>query len=159
MTRKITRGVSAIATNLQQCLYLGNLDALRDWGHAKDYVRAQWMMLQQDTPEDFVIATGKQISVRDFVIMAGRTAGMDIHFQGSGMDEIGYDKNTGKVVVQVDPAYFRPAEVETLLGDPSKALRVLGWEPEISVEQMCVEMMKHDLKICQQQALLKSHGY
>ena len=159
VTRKITRGVSAIATNLQQCLYLGNLDALRDWGHAKDYVRAQWMMLQQDTPEDFVIATGKQISVRDFVIMAGRTAGMDIHFQGSGMDEIGYDKNTGKVVVQVDPAYFRPAEVETLLGDPSKALRVLGWEPEISVEQMCVEMMKHDLKICQQQALLKSHGY
>lgn len=159
VTRKITRGVSAIATNLQQCLYLGNLDALRDWGHAKDYVRAQWMMLQQDTPEDFVIATGKQISVRDFVIMAGRTAGMDIHFQGSGMDEIGYDKNTGKVVVQVDPAYFRPAEVETLLGDPSKALRVLGWEPEISVEAMCAEMMKHDLNLCRQQALLKSHGY
>jgi GDPmannose 4,6-dehydratase len=159
VTRKITRGIAAIATNLQECLYLGNLDAMRDWGHAKDYVRAQWMMLQQDTPEDFVIATGKQISVRDFVVMAGKRADMNIHFSGSGLDEVGYDKNTGKVVVQVDPKYFRPAEVETLLGDPSKAKRLLGWEPEISVHEMCKEMMKHDLNLCQQQALLKSHGY
>ena len=159
VTRKITRGIAAIATGLQPCLYLGNLDAMRDWGHAKDYVRAQWMMLQQDTPEDFVIATGKQISVRDFVVMAGKRADMNIHFSGSGLDEVGYDKNTGKVVVQIDPKYFRPAEVETLLGDPSKAKRLLGWEPEISVEVMCREMMKHDLNLCQQQALLKSHGY
>ncbi len=159
VTRKITRGISAIATNLQECLYLGNLDAMRDWGHAKDYVRAQWMMLQQDTPEDFVIATGKQISVRDFVTMAGKRADMNIQFTGSGVDEIGYDKNTGKVVVQIDPAYFRPAEVKTLLGDPSKAKRVLGWQPEITVERMCAEMMKHDLNLCRQQALLKSYGY
>jgi len=159
VTRKITRGIAAIATGLQPCLYLGNLDAMRDWGHAKDYVRAQWMMLQQDTPEDFVIATGKQISVRDFVVMAGKRADMNIHFSGSGLDEVGYDKNTGKVVVQIDPKYFRPAEVETLLGDPSKAKRLLGWEPEISLHEMCREMMKHDLNLCQQQALLKSHGY
>jgi GDPmannose 4,6-dehydratase len=159
VTRKITRGIAAIATNLQECLYLGNLDAMRDWGHAKDYVRAQWMMLQQDTPEDFVIATGKQISVRDFVKLAGTHAKMHIEFDGSGINEVGYDTYTGKVVVQVDPAYFRPAEVETLLGDPSKAKKLLGWEPEISVHEMCKEMMKHDLNLCRQQALLKSHGY
>jgi GDPmannose 4,6-dehydratase len=159
VTRKITRGLAAIATGIQSCLYLGNLDAMRDWGHAKDYVRAQWMMLQQDTPEDFVIATGKQISVRDFVIMAGRTAGMRIRFDGCELNEVGTDTLTGRVVVRVDPAYFRPAEVETLLGDSSKAKRLLGWEPEISVEDMCAEMMKHDLNLCRQQALLKLYGY
>ena len=159
VTRKITRGIAAIATGLQDCLYLGNLNSLRDWGHAKDYVRAQWMMLQQDAPEDFVIATGKQISVRRFVTLAGIHAKMHIEFVGEGLDEIGYDTYTGNAVVRVDPHYFRPAEVETLLGDPSKAKRVLGWEPEISVEEMCAEMMEHDLNLCRQKAILKSHGY
>jgi GDPmannose 4,6-dehydratase len=159
VTRKITRGIAAIATGLQDCLYLGNLNALRDWGHAKDYVRAQWMMLQRDTPEDFVIATGRQISVRDFIRMCGPHAMMHIEFVGEGLEEVAIDTYTGRTVVRVDPHYFRPAEVETLLGDPAKAKRLLGWEPEISVEGMCAEMMKHDLNLCRQQALLKSHGY
>ena len=159
VTRKITRAASKIALGLQDKLYLGNLDAKRDWGHAKDYVRAQWTMLQQDTPDDFVIATGRQISVRDFVKLAGIHAKMHIEFEGSGINEVGYNTYTGKVVVQIDPQYFRPAEVETLLGDPSKAKRLLGWEPEISLHEMCREMMKHDLNLCRQQALLKSHGY
>ncbi|AXR05500.1 GDP-mannose 4,6-dehydratase [Salinimonas sediminis] len=169
VTRKITRGMSNIAQGLEQCLYLGNLDALRDWGHAKDYVRMQWMMLQQDQPDDFVIATGKQISVRDFVRMAAAHAGITLTFSGSGADEIGTVAKVcakdapgvqpGDVVVKVDARYFRPAEVDTLLGDASKARDKLGWEPEISVEQMCAEMVAEDLDKAKRHALLKQHGY
>jgi GDPmannose 4,6-dehydratase len=170
VTRKITRGIANIAQGLQPCLFLGNMDALRDWGHAKDYVRMQWMMLQQDHPEDFVIATGKQISVRDFVRMSAREAGIEIEFSGSGVDEIAtVTKITdpskspalkpGDVIVKVDPRYFRPAEVETLLGDPAKAKAKLGWVPEITVEEMCAEMVASDLDTARQHALLKSHGH
>ena len=170
VTRKITRGIANIALGLEKTLYLGNLNALRDWGHAKDYVRMQWMMLQQDTPEDFVIATGKQISVREFVRMSAKFAGIEVEFKGEDLDEIGVvsaiiDKAKapgvaiGDVIVKVDPQYFRPAEVETLLGDPSKAMEKLGWQPEISVEEMCEEMVSNDLKEANCNALLKQHGY
>ncbi|GAA6173654.1 GDP-mannose 4,6-dehydratase [Colwellia sp. KU-HH00111] len=169
VTRKITRSIANIAQGLESCLHLGNMDALRDWGHAKDYVRMQWMMLQQEKPEDFVIATGKQISVRDFVRLSAKQAGLELEFTGSGIDEIATvvkingnnanSVNVGDVIVRVNPRYFRPAEVETLLGDPSKAKKLLGWTPEITVEQMCAEMMDNDLDIAKRQALLKSHGY
>ena len=169
VTRKITRAVANISQGLESCLYLGNLDALRDWGHAKDYVRMQWMMLQQDKPEDFVIATGKQISVRDFVLLSAKEAGIELKFSGEGTSEIAtvssVDKNVapgvkvGDIVIKIDPRYFRPAEVETLLGDPSKAKRKLGWIPEISVEEMCAEMMRNDLQKARSNALLKLHGY
>ncbi len=169
VTRKITRGIANIAQGLEPCLYLGNMDALRDWGHAKDYVRMQWMMLQQDSAEDFVIATGKQISVREFVRMSCAEAGITVEFTGEGVDEIATvtavdaDKapgvKVGDVIVKVDPAYFRPAEVETLLGDPTKAKEKLGWVPEITVEEMCAEMVASDLEKAKQHALLKQHGY
>lgn len=169
VTRKITRGLANIAQGLEDCLYLGNMDALRDWGHAKDYVRMQWMMLQQDEAEDFVIATGKQISVRDFVAMSARELGITLKFEGEGEGEyaiveaITSDKapalSVGDKIVAVDPRYFRPAEVETLLGDPTKAKEKLGWEPEITVEEMCAEMVAADLKDAERHALLKAHGY
>ena len=170
VTRKITRGISNIALGLEKTLFLGNLNALRDWGHAKDYVRMQWMMLQQDAPEDFVIATGKQISVREFVRMSAKFAGIEIDFKGEGLDEIGIvsaitDKSkahgvgVGDIIVRIDPQYFRPAEVETLLGNPSKAMKKLGWKPEITVEEMCEEMMINDLKEANRAAFLKQHGY
>ena len=169
VTRKITRGLANIALGMDPFLYLGNMDALRDWGHAKDYVRMQWMMLQQDKPDDFVIATGRQISVREFVCMAALELGIELEFSGGGVDEVAKvvsiagDKApalaVGDVVVKVNPRYFRPAEVETLLGDPSKAKEVLGWIPEISVEEMCAEMVAHDLDQAKQKALLKEHGF
>ena len=169
VTRKITRGIANISQGLESCLYLGNMDALRDWGHAKDYVRMQWMMLQQDTPEDFVIATGKQISVREFVRMSAQNAGITVEFSGEGVNEIATvtevnsdeapGVNVGDVIVKVDPRYFRPAEVETLLGDPTKAKEKLGWVPEITVEEMCAEMVAYDVEKAKQHALLKQHGY
>ncbi|MCU0797967.1 MAG: GDP-mannose 4,6-dehydratase [Akkermansiaceae bacterium] len=169
VTRKITRGIANIAQGLEACLYLGNMDALRDWGHAKDYVRMQWMMLQQETAEDFVIATGKQISVREFVRMSAREAGIELEFSGSGVEEIATvisadatkspAVKTGDVIVRVDPRYFRPAEVETLLGDPTKAKEKLGWVPEITVEEMCAEMVAADLDTARSHALLKAHGH
>ncbi len=170
VTRKITRGMANIAQGLEHCLYLGNLDSLRDWGHAKDYVRMQWMMLQQDVAEDYVIATGRQITVRQFVRMAAKDAGLEVEFSGNGVDEIATvsavtdsDKapsvSVGDVVVKVDPRYFRPAEVETLLGDPTKAKQKLGWECEITVEEMCAEMVASDLDKARRHALLKSHGH
>lgn len=169
VTRKITRAIANISLGLEDCLYLGNMDALRDWGHAKDYVRMQWMMLQQEAPDDFVIATGKQLSVRKFVRMSAENAGIELAFTGTGIDEIGTvtavsDKvesaiKTGDVIVRTDPRYFRPAEVETLLGDPSKAKELLGWVPEITVEEMCKEMVEYDLNKARQHAILKKHGY
>lgn len=169
VTRKITRGLANIAQGLDQCLYMGNLDSLRDWGHAKDYVRMQWMMLQQDQPEDFVIATGVQYSVRQFIEWSAAELGITLEFTGTGVDEKGIvtkvegDKapavQVGDVLVAVDPRYFRPAEVETLLGDPSKAKEVLGWIPEITVQEMCAEMVAEDLKEAQRIALLKAHGH
>lgn len=169
VTRKITRGIANIAQGLEKCLFLGNMDALRDWGHAKDYVRMQWMMLQQEQPEDFVIATGKQISVREFVRMSAAELGIELKFEGEGVFEVakvvsikGNDApalRKGDVIVRVDPKYFRPAEVETLLGDPSYAKERLGWEPEITVEEMCAEMVRHDLDKAKQTALLKEHGH
>ena len=169
VTRKITRGLSNIAQGLEKCLYMGNMDSLRDWGHAKDYVRMQWMMLQQEQPDDYVIATGKQISVREFITMAAEELGISVKFEGTGVDEVGCVESikgdlapgvkVGDVIVKVDPRYFRPAEVETLLGDPTKAKRNLGWEPEISVESMCAEMIKSDLQQARQLALLKTNGF
>ncbi|WP_047049118.1 GDP-mannose 4,6-dehydratase [Vibrio mexicanus] len=169
VTRKITRAIANISQGLEKCLYLGNMDALRDWGHAKDYVRMQWMMLQQEKADDFVIATGKQISVREFVKMSAREIGVELEFSGQGIDEVGIVKSiqgdnapslvVGDVIVRVDPRYFRPAEVETLLGDPSKANEQLGWTPKISVEEMCAEMVRSDLDKAKQYALLKSHGH
>jgi GDPmannose 4,6-dehydratase len=170
VTRKITRGIANIAQGLEKCLFLGNMDALRDWGHAKDYVRMQWMMLQQDAPDDFVIATGKQISVREFVRMSAKEAGIELEFSGSGIDEIATINSitdplkapalkAGDVIIRVDPRYFRPAEVETLLGDPTKAKEKLGWVPEITVEEMCAEMVASDLNTARQNAILKSHGH
>ena len=169
VTRKITRGLANIAQGLEQCLYMGNMDALRDWGHAKDYVRMQWLMLQQDTPEDYVIATGEQHSVRDFVVWAAADLGITIEFSGSGMNEVATvaalegsaarGLSVGDVIVRVDPRYFRPAEVETLLGDPSKAQQKLGWTPEITAREMCSEMVAADLQAAKRHALLKSHGY
>lgn len=169
VTRKITRGLSNIAMGLEQCLYMGNLDSLRDWGHAKDYVRMQWMMLQQDHPEDFVIATGVQYSVRQFIEMAARELGISLRWEGSGVDEKGYvadivgDKapfvTVGQQIVAIDPRYFRPAEVETLLGDPRKAKEKLGWEPQITLQEMVREMVEYDLLQAQKNALLKKQGY
>jgi GDPmannose 4,6-dehydratase len=169
VTRKITRGLANIAQGLEKCLFMGNMDALRDWGHAKDYVRMQWMMLQQDTPEDFVIATGVQYSVRQFIEWSAKELGVTLEFSGSGVDEKGIVKaiegnkapalKVGDIVVQVDPRYFRPAEVETLLGDPSKAKNKLGWVPEITVQEMCAEMVAEDLKAAQRNVLLKQHGH
>ena len=169
VTRKITRGLANIAQGLDACLYLGNMDALRDWGHAKDYVRMQWMMLQQNQPDDFVIATGKQISVRDFVRLSASELGVELEFQGEGIEEVAVVSSImgdlapalslGEVVIRVNPRYFRPAEVETLLGDPSKAKELLGWVPEITVEEMCAEMVANDLDEARQKSLLKSHGY
>ena len=168
VTRKISRALSNIAHGLEGCLYLGNMNAKRDWGHAKDFVRMQWLMLQQDEAEDYVIATGKQISVRDFAILAAKEVGLEIEFSGSGVDEIGTvtvssdlapNIKEGDVIVRVDSNYYRPAEVEELLGDPSKAKDKLGWEPEITVEEMISEMMAHDMEKAKQHALLVEHGH
>lgn len=169
VTRKITRGLANIAQGLESCLYMGNMDALRDWGHAKDYVRMQWMMLQQEQPEDFVIATGVQYSVREFISWSAAELGINLRFEGTGVDEKAVVEriegdaapgiSAGDVIVRVDPRYFRPAEVETLLGDPSKAKEKLGWVPEITVQQMCAEMVAEDLKVAQRHALLKEHGH
>ena len=159
VTRKITRAMARIKLGLQDCLYLGNLSALRDWGHAKDYVEMQWLMLQQDAPDDFVIATGRQHSVRDFVKLAGAELGISIRFEGTGADEKGYDAKTGKCLVSVDPRYFRPTEVETLLGDPTKARERLGWQPRITLEEMVAEMVRSDLRDAERDSLCKSQGY
>jgi GDPmannose 4,6-dehydratase len=169
VTRKITRGLANIAQGLESCIYMGNLDALRDWGHAKDYVRMQWMMLQQDAPDDFVIATGVQYSVRQFIEWSAAELGVTLKFEGNGVDEtatvvsINGDKapalKVGDVIVRIDPRYFRPTEVETLLGDPTKAKEKLGWVPEITVQEMCAEMVASDLAQSKQHALLKQHGY
>ena len=168
VTRKITRGLANIGQGLEDCLYMGNMNALRDWGHAKDYVRMQWMMLQQDEPEDFVIATGVQYSVRQFIEWSAKELGITLRFEGQGIDEVAvieaieYDNASalkrGDVIVRVDPRYFRPAEVETLLGDPSKAKEKLGWTPEITTQEMCAEMVADDLKTAMRHALLKKHG-
>lgn len=159
VTRKITRALSRISLDLQDCLYLGNMDSKRDWGHAKDYVEMQWLMLQQETPDDFCIATGVQYSVRDFVNAAYGHIGKKIRWHGKGADEKGYDVGTGKCIVAVDPRYFRPTEVETLLGDPTKAKEKLGWEPKISFEKMVHEMMANDLELAKRDALIKKHGF
>jgi len=169
VTRKITRGLANIAQGLEQCIFMGNIDALRDWGHAKDYVRMQWMMLQQDEPDDFVIATGVQYSVRQFIAWSAKELGVSIRFEGKGLEEKGIIESiegdnapalkVGDVIVQIDPRYFRPAEVETLLGDPTKAKEKLGWIPEITVQEMCKEMVAEDLKVAQRHALLKDHGH
>jgi GDPmannose 4,6-dehydratase len=158
VTRKITRALARIKLGLQDRLYLGNLDAKRDWGHAKDYVEMNWLMLQQDTPEDYVIATGIQHSVRDFVNIAAQELGLKVHWQGSGVNEKGYD-DQGNCVVSVDPRYFRPTEVETLLGDSSKAKSKLGWEPRICFAEMVKEMVQEDFKSAERDELLKRHGY
>ncbi len=157
VTRKITRGLANISQGLEDCLYMGNLDALRDWGHAKDYVRMQWLMLQQDQPEDFVIATGVQYSVRQFIEWAAQELGMQIVWKGQGVNEVGYVND--KPTIRIDPAYFRPTEVETLLGDPSKAKTKLGWVPEITARKMCAEMVMADLAQAKQHALLKASGF
>jgi len=169
VTRKITRGLCNIAQGLEKCLYMGNLNSLRDWGHAKDYVRMQWMMLQQERPDDFVIATGVQHSVRQFIQWSAAELGIEILFTGDGVDEIGTVSNitgdkapgisVGDVIVRVDPRYFRPAEVETLLGDPTKAKEKLGWVPEITVQEMCAEMVTEDLKIAKRNAFLVANGH
>lgn len=169
VTRKVTRAIANIAHGNEKCLYLGNMDALRDWGHAKDYVRMQWMMLQQEEADDFVIATGKQISVREFVKLSAKNIGIELEFSGDGENEVGVVKsvnktlapnvNSGDVIVKVDPRYYRPAEVETLLGDPTKAKQKLGWEPQITVEQMCQEMMESDVTEAKQKSLLREAGY
>jgi GDPmannose 4,6-dehydratase len=159
VTRKITRGLARIHAGLEQCLYLGNLDALRDWGHARDFVRAQWLMLQQSEPDDFVIATGEQHSVREFVERAARHLGMDIEWRGSGVEEEGVDRVSGRVLVRIDPRYFRPTEVDTLLGDPSKARAKLGWAPEVGFEELVREMVESDLQLAQRDAHLTQHGF
>ena len=169
VTRKITRGLSNIAQGLEQCLFMGNMDALRDWGHAKDYVRMQWMMLQQDKPEDFVIATGVQYSVREFIQWTAAELGLELDFVGKGVEEHAVVKSikgdnapalkVGDVVVRIDPRYFRPTEVETLLGHPGKAKEKLGWVPEITAQEMCREMVVNDLNQAKRHALLKQHGY
>ena len=173
VTRKITRGLANISQGLESCLYMGNIDALRDWGHAKDYVRMQWMMLQQEQPDDFVIATGKQYSVRQFIEMSAAELGINIKWNGNGVDETGIIEKSspfllnteqtilkaGDIIFRIDPRYFRPTEVETLLGDPSKAKEKLGWVPEITLQEMCKEMVTYDLEQAKQYALLKQHGY
>jgi GDPmannose 4,6-dehydratase len=168
VTRKITRGISNIVHGLESCLFVGNLNALRDWGHAKDYVRMQWLMLQQDQPEDFVIATGVQYSVRQFIEWSASELGLTLRFEGHGVNEVAVVAavagdlapavSVGDVVVRVDPRYFRPAEVDSLLGDPSKARQKLGWVPKITAQQMCAEMVREDWKAAQRHALLKRHG-
>ena len=168
VTRKITRGLANIAQGLEDCLYMGNIDALRDWGHAKDYVRMQWMMLQQDAPDDFVIATGVQYSVRQFITWSAAELGITLRFEGSGIDERAIVDSVdgdnapavkpGDVVMRIDPQYFRPAEVETLLGSPAKAKAILGWVPQITAQEMCAEMVANDLKVARRHALLKEHG-
>ena len=158
VTRKITRALARIKLNLQDCLYLGNMDSLRDWGHARDYVEAQWLMLQHDKPEDFVIATGVQYSVRDFVNAAAKELAIAITWQGQGVEETGTDQN-GNVIVRVDQRYFRPTEVETLLGDPTKAKEKLGWTPKISFDELVSEMVREDLKSAERDELVKKHGY
>jgi len=169
VTRKITRGLANISQGLEPCLFMGNMDALRDWGHAKDYVRMQWMMLQQEKPEDFVIATGVQFSVRDFIKMSAQELGIELTFEGAGVDEKGivskimYPNETklkvGETIIKIDPRYYRPTEVETLLGDPTKAKEKLGWTPQITVQEMIKEMVKYDLDQAKQHAILKSHGF
>ncbi len=169
VTRKITRGLANIAQGLEKCLYMGNLDALRDWGHAKDYVRMQWLMLQQAQPEDFIIATGYQFSVRQFIEWSAAELGITLQFRGEGVNEVALvtdiqgDKapalKLGQIIIKIDPHYFRPAEVETLLGDPGKAKQKLGWVPEISAQEMCREMINHDLKEAKRQAHLKQHDH
>ncbi|MBK1706833.1 GDP-mannose 4,6-dehydratase [Halochromatium glycolicum] len=168
VTRKITRGLANIAQGLEDCLYMGNIDALRDWGHARDYVRMQWLMVQQDIPQDYVIATGQQHRVRDFIRWAAQDLGLILSFEGEGLEECAVvaeviDERApavkpGDVIVRIDPRYFRPAEVETLLGDPSKAKRELGWAPEMTAREMCTEMVEEDLRIARRHALLKAHG-
>lgn len=168
VTRKITRGMANISQGLQDCLYMGNIDALRDWGHAKDYVRMQWMMLQQDEPDDFVIATGVQYSVRQFITWSAAELGITLRFEGEGINEKAIVEKVegdnasavkvGDVLMQIDPRYFRPTEVETLLGDPTKAKEKLGWTPEITTQEMCAEMVAADLKTARRHALLKEHG-
>ena len=158
VTRKITRALARIKLGLQDCLFLGNMDAKRDWGHAKDYVEMQWLMLQQEKPEDFIIATGVQHSVRDFVNTAAKELSMPIRWEGTGVDEKGYDIH-GKCIVSVDPRYFRPTEVETLLGDPTKAKQKLGWAPKISFDKLVAEMVFEDLKSAERDELIKRHGY
>lgn len=167
VTRKITRGLSNIAQGLDKCLYMGNIDALRDWGHAKDYVRMQWMMLQQDQPEDYVIATGQQFSVREFIHWSAEALGIRLRFEGQGVDEVGIVEEitsnrapalaVGDVILRIDPRYFRPAEVETLLGDPTKAKEQLKWLPDITAQDMCREMVEEDLKTARRHVLLKEH--
>jgi GDPmannose 4,6-dehydratase len=169
VTRKITRGLANISLGLDDCLYMGNIDALRDWGHAKDYVRMQWMMLQQDQPEDFVIATGVQYSVRQFIQWSAEELGVTLRFEGEGVNQVAIvekivgDKTPGlregQTIVRIDPRYFRPTEVETLLGDPSKAKAKLGWIPEITVQEMCREMVASDLQEARRHVLLKANGY
>lgn len=159
VTRKITRAFARIKLGLQDNVYLGNLNAKRDWGHAKDYIEMQWLMLQQESPEDFVIATGVQYSVRDFVNKAAKAAGIEMQWKGEGVDEKGYDKATGKCLVEVDKRYFRPTEVETLLGDPTKAKEKLGWVPKIGLEEMVKEMVEHDIMIAERDALCEKEGF
>jgi len=159
VTRKITRALARISLGLQDRLYLGNVDSLRDWGHARDFVVAQWLMLQQAEPDDYVVATGEQHSVREFVERAGGVLGMRIEWRGRGVDEQGIDAQTGKVVVSIDPRYFRPTEVETLLGDPTRARTKLGWKPEVSFAQLVEEMVKSDLESAQRDALVRDRGF
>ena len=158
VTRKITRALARIKLGLQNCLYLGNLDAKRDWGHARDYIEMQWLMLQQENADDFVIATGIQYSVRDFVNVAAKELGISISWEGEGINEKGYSSD-GKCLVSVDPRYFRPTEVETLLGDATKAKKELGWEPKISFNELVEEMVREDLKTAERDELVKNHGY
>jgi len=159
VTRKITRAVARIKLGLQENLYLGNLDSRRDWGHARDYVEAQWLILQQDQPEDFCIATGKQYTVRDFIHAACKEVGISVGWEGSGLDEKGVDEASGKIIIEVDPRYFRPTEVDTLLGDPSKAKEKLGWKATISLEEMVAEMVREDLKIAERDELCRREGF
>ena len=159
VSRKITRGLTRIGAGLQDVLHLGNLDARRDWGHARDYVRAQWLMLQQPEPEDYVVATGEQHSVRDFVVLAGRLLGMNIEWRGSGVEEVGMDHNSGRVVVRVDPRYFRPTEVDSLVGDASRIRARLGWKPEITFESLVREMVESDAALADRDALVMREGY
>ena len=159
VSRKITRALTRIKVGLQETLHLGNLDSRRDWGHARDYVRAQWLMLQQAVPEDFVIATGTQYSVRDFVAAAGSLLGMDFEWRGEGVDEVGIDTATGRTLIRVDPRYFRPTEVDTLLGDPTKARQKLGWTAEVTFSELVAEMVKSDLDVARRDALVAREGY
>lgn len=159
VTRKITRALARIKLDMQECLYLGNMNALRDWGHAKDFVRMQWLMLQQDSPQDYVIATGEQHSVRDFVDAAANELGIEVEWRGTGEQEKGIDKETGKCIVAVDPRYYRPTEVTTLLGDPAKAKRELGWEPEVSFKELVREMVQKDLIEAKREKLCVQHGF